>query len=155
MGQLLDVAKQFFESDNWHYKDVPELGILTLNFKGDSGQWSCYVQARDENGLFAIYSISPLHAPEDKRLALSEYITRVNYNMAIGNFEMDMDDGEIRYKTSIDVTGDELTPALVRRLVYANLLNMDKYYPGVVAIAESDISPTEAIAKVERQGQQN
>ena len=149
MQALLEIAKQFFEVDNWHYRDVPELGILTLNFKGDSGQWTCFAQARDELGLFAFYSIYPTRAPEDRRQAIGEYLTRANYNMVLGNFEMDMQDGEVRYKTSIDVTDSELTPGLVRRLVYANLLNMDRYLPGMQAVAETDLSPAEAIAKIE------
>lgn len=149
MQSLLDIAKQFFEEDNWHYRDVPEMGIITMNFKGESGQWSCYVQARDENGLCAFYSISPTPAPESKRKVMAEYLTRVNYNMAIGNFEMDMDDGEIRYKTSIDVTGDELTVPLMRQMVYTNLLNMDKYLPGIQSVADTDVAPAEAVKRIE------
>jgi len=46
-----------------------------------------------------------------KRGAVAEFINRANYGIIIGNFEMDFADGEIRYKTSIDVQGDKLTSA--------------------------------------------
>jgi len=44
-----------------------------------------------------------------------KFLTRANYGMMIGNFEMDFTDGEIRYKTSIDVEGDKLSSALIKR----------------------------------------
>ncbi len=69
--------------------------------------------------------------------------------MIIGNFELDFTDGEIRYKTSIDVEGDRLTSALIRQLVYANVTMMDEYLPGIKAVVEGELSPEDAIAKIE------
>lgn len=65
--------------------------------------------------------------------------------MMIGNFEMDFTDGEIRYKTSIDVEGDKLSSALIKRLVYANVMMMDEYLPGIVSVTEGDMEPKDAI----------
>ena len=45
--------------------------------------------------------------------AIAEFLTRTNYSMIIGNFELDFADGEIRYKTSIDVQGDFLRFELI------------------------------------------
>jgi hypothetical protein len=49
---------------------------------------------------------------------VAEFLTRANSGMVIGNFELDFADGEIRYKTSIDVEGDKLSYAIIKRLVY-------------------------------------
>jgi hypothetical protein len=94
--------------------------------------------------------ISPIAAPKDKRSAISEFLTRANYGMTIGNFELDFNDGEIRYKTSIDVEGDCLSHALIKRLVYTNVAMMDEYLPGIKAIIETDITPEEAIRAIEQ-----
>ncbi len=60
-----------------------------------------------------------------------------------------MRDGEVRYKTSIDVEGDELTPALIRQMVYANILTFDKYLPGIMRVMYGDTPPAEIIAEIE------
>jgi hypothetical protein len=73
--------------------------------------------------------------------------------MIIGNFEMDFEDGEIRYKTSIDVEGDSLSSALIKRLVYANVMMMDAYLPGIMSVIYGDVEPKDAIAQVEGQPQ--
>ncbi|WP_217360014.1 YbjN domain-containing protein, partial [Anabaena sp. UHCC 0253] len=73
-----------------------------------------------------------------------------NYGMINGNFELDFNDGEIRYKTSIDVDGDKLSFALIKNLVYANVIMMDEYLPGIINVIESDISPELAINPIEQ-----
>ncbi|WP_017662953.1 hypothetical protein [Baaleninema simplex] len=62
---------------------------------------------------------------------------------------MDYSDGEIRYKTSIDVEGSQLDNALIKQLLYTNLLMMDKYLPAIEAVIAGTQTPEEAIALVE------
>ncbi len=64
-------------------------------------------------------------------------------------FALDFSDGEIRYKTSLDVEADRLTPTLVKQLIHANVLTLDNYLPGILAVMEGVSSPEEAIAAVE------
>ena len=73
----------------------------------------------------------------------------LNYGVVIGNFEMNFYDGEIRYKTSIDVEGDRLTPALVKHLIYTNVATMDKYLPGIMSMIYGNLSAEEAISRIE------
>ena len=67
----------------------------------------------------------------------------------MGNFEMDYSDGEIRFKTSIDVSGDRITFALLRQLIYTNVLTMDQYLPSIMAVIYGNATPEEAIAQIE------
>jgi hypothetical protein len=87
--------------------------------------------------------------PEEKRVAMAEFITRANYGMRIGNFEMDFSDGELRYKSSIDVEDDHLSSPLIKHMVYPNVLMMDKYLPGIMAILYAGKSPRQAVEEVE------
>ena len=77
-----------------------------------------------------------MNAPGERMAAVAEFITRANYGLIIGNFELDFSDGEIRYKTSLDVEGDRLSQALIKQLVYTNVLTMDQYLPGILAVLE-------------------
>ena len=80
-------------------------------------------------------------------MAIAHFLTLTNYGLIIGNFELDLSDCEIRYKTSIDVEGDRLTPALIKRLVYTNVTMMDQYLPGIL---EQGVTPKAAICLVEQ-----
>jgi len=149
MGDLLNVAINFFTEDNWPFTQLQDQPILKLGFQGESGQWSCYAQAREEQAQFLFYSVCPVKAPEDRHTAVAEFLTRANYGLFIGNFELDFSDGEIRYKTSIAVEGSQLSPALVKPLVYANVLMMDRYLPGIMSVIYGSIPPAEAVAEAE------
>jgi hypothetical protein len=85
----------------------------------------------------------------NKKQVLAECITRENYGMIIGNFELDFNDGEIRYKTSIDAEGERLSLALIKQVVYANVTMIDHHLPGIMAVIESDVSPVDAFAQIE------
>ncbi len=147
---LFDSIINFFDQDDWSYVKIEDNTALRLAFEGDTGRWNCYAKAREEQKQFAFYSICPFKVPEDKRLTIAEFITRANYGMINGNFELDFNDGEIRYKTSIDVDGDKLSFAIIKNLVYANVTMMDEYLPGIIAVIEGDVSPIEAIRAIEQ-----
>lgn len=150
MTTLLDIAKQFFIEDEWPVKDIEGETILSTGFSGQNGQWRCRARTDEERFQLYFHSYFPKNAPYETRPAVMEFLTRANYGLLIGNFEMDIHDGEIRYKTSLDVEGDDLTPALVKQLVYANVLTMDRYFLGLEAVLDETQTPAQAIKMIER-----
>lgn len=149
MDPILETAMRFFVEDGWKFTRIQGKPLLSLPFRGDHGNWQCWAQVLEERQQFIFYSVCPVNVPEGKRLAVAEYLTRANYGLVIGNFEMDFRDGEVRYKTSIDVEGAEIAPALVRNLVYANVITMDRYLPGLLGVIYGNLTPEQAIAQVE------
>ena len=146
---IYDALIDFFKTESWPFQTLPQQTALRLAFKGKNGQWDCYAKAREEQQQVVFYSICPVTALKPKRNKIAEFITRANYGLILGNFELDFNEGKIRYKTSIDVEDDRLTTALIRNLVYTNVLTMDQYLPGVLAVLEQDVAPEAAISLVE------
>ncbi len=146
---ILNQLLKFFTEDDWQFTKLQGDSALLLAFQGENGEWTCYAKAREEQQQFVFYSICSFSSSDETRSTITEFLTRANYGMTIGNFELDYSDGEIRYKTSIDVEGDQLTPALVKNLVYTNVTMMDTYLPGISAIVHEGLSPEAAIATVE------
>jgi hypothetical protein len=147
---LFEQLVNFFTQDDWEYKKIQGQPTLLLAFQGKNSTWTCYAKAREQQQQFVFYSICPVKVPETKNLAIAEFIARANFGMIIGNFELDFTDGEIRYKTSIDVEGANLTFTQIKRLVYANVMMMDQYLPGIVSVIDSDVEPKDAIAQIEK-----
>ncbi len=149
--RALEAVAAFFTEDGWSFEQMPERPIVRLPFQGKGGRWNCYAQIRTTRDVEQIlfYSVLPLNVPADKMTAIAEFITRANYGMALGNFELDFNDGEVRYKTSVDVTDTEITTSLLRPLIYTNVLMMDKYMAGLMAVVYADMSPAEAVKQIE------
>lgn len=149
MATLYETVCKFFTDDEWYFVRMDNRSMLQMGFQGKNGKWTCYAQVNEDQYLFFFYSVCPVNIPEERRLTVAEYLTRANYGLKIGNFEMDFSDGEVRYKTSVDVEGAELTPALISNMVYANVWTLDRYLPGILAVSYGSKSAVEAIEEVE------
>lgn len=151
MAEISETMVHFFEINDWPFAQLEGQEVLSMGFQGENGQWACFAEASEEHQQFVFYSMCPIRVPEDIRLAVAEFLTRANCGLIIGNFELDWGDGEIRYKTSIGVEGDRLSPALMEQLVYTNVLMMDRYLPGILRVIYGNASPSEAISEIENQ----
>ena len=149
MGQLFEAVVDFLTEDDWKFVVVREETAAVLNYRGHEGSWQCFVNVDEDRQWFSFFSILPASVPEDKRVDVAEFITRANYGLVIGNFEMDFDDGEVRCKVSVDVEGGELTSKMIENVLGANLTTMDRYFRGFMAVIYGDVEPSEAIADIE------
>jgi hypothetical protein len=131
---LLNELKRVFDENDWPYSEVDGAPVLVSELSGPEGQWDFYAQAVEEKDLVLLYSIAPQRVPEERRREVSEFLTKANYGLADGNFELDFDDGEVRYKTVLHVQGDALDALLVRRLVRSNGTALETYLPSIHSV---------------------
>ncbi len=149
MAKLMEAITAFLKQDGWPYEMADGDAVARVVFQGDNAQFTCYAQTREDVEQFVFYSICPINVPENKRQEIAEFITRANYDMVLGNYEMDYNDGELRFKTSIDVEGSELTPELIKPVLYSNVLMMDQYLPGIMSVIYAGVTPQVAVEQVE------
>ncbi len=148
-NKIYSKVVQFLNQEDWQFAQVEGTTDLRMGFKGEHGQWGCVARIREAESQFMFYSICPVNAPEPVRLAMAEFLTRANYGLVVGNFELGFEEGDIRFKTSIDVEGHPLGYALIKNQVYHNVLTMDQYLPGIFAVIEGKETPQAALALVE------
>lgn len=148
-GPIFDDLVEFFTGDDWSPEQIEDEPVLSMNFEGEHGSWTCLAFAYDDRERVVFTSLLPVEVPEEKRLAAAEFLTRANFGMEIGNFDMDFSDGAVQFRTSIDIEGGELTPKMIQNLAYLNVTVSDQYLPGLVMVVEGEAAPVEAIEKVE------
>jgi Zn ribbon nucleic-acid-binding protein len=131
---LLEELKRAFTENGWPYSEVRGAPVLLADLSGPAGRWSFYAQAVEEKDLILLYSICPQRVPEGRRFEVSHFLTRANYGLAAGNFELDFEDGEVRYKTALHVHGEELDGLTLKRLVRSNGIAVETYLPGIASV---------------------
>ncbi|MGC1248946.1 MAG: YbjN domain-containing protein, partial [Spirulinaceae cyanobacterium] len=147
-SSMVEVVESFFKGENWQFQQL-ENATLHLLFQGKNSQFNCYARAREAQQQFVFYSLAPTKVPVRKRRILGEFVARANLGMIIGNFELDFNTGEIRYKTSIDVTNNVINQETLHQLVYTNVLTMDQYLLGIKSVISGQLSPEAAISQIE------
>ena len=114
---IVNYLKQYFDEQQWNYNhyrpkssdidnnnnDSQQSHYLSLRMRNKKLDCGYLFRVQEHNNLLAVYGILPFLIPESHQSAAMLLITQINYDMLIGNLEMDINDGEIRYKNAIDV----------------------------------------------------
>jgi hypothetical protein len=96
----------------WKYHRNEDRPSLFSGFNGTNAQWDFNLTARETSGgLFqlAVNSFIPNKALPPRRPAAMELLTRINFELALGCFEMNLADGEIRFRTSVAIPAPTLS----------------------------------------------
>lgn len=147
--QAFDLLSNYLDEDEWFPRRIEGKYAYSMSYSGKNGDLRCYAIVRVDLEEFLFYAVAPVKVPEEVRVAVSEYLTRANYGLRIGNFELDYSDGEVRYKSSLDFEGQTLTADLIRNAMYPAVHTMDRYLPGLLRVSFGGSTPHEAIEEVE------
>jgi hypothetical protein len=142
--------REYLESDGWHPQYVEEGDYFRLGFRGRNGEFRVVARVRGDFDQLVIYVFAPVAVPEERRPAVAEFLTRANYGMRIGNFELDFTDGEVRYKSSLDFEGVGLSPVVIRNSLYPAAQTMDRYFPGLIAVVAGAKTPQQSVEMIEQ-----
>ena len=121
---IVDCLQQYFNDKQWHYtyyrpktNDSQQSHHLSLRMQHKQINCGYLFRAQEQNKLLAVYGILPFLIPESHQSAAMLLITQINYDMLIGNLEMDINDGEIRYKNAIDVEAVGIDNEIIEHLL--------------------------------------
>jgi hypothetical protein len=144
------VVEQVFNDAGWSFA-TEELAEGLVAFRVDVGEDIREVRAILDPGTsrFRLYFVFEVVAPEDRRHETAIYVTLANADLSDGNFELALDTGEVRYKTSLDFCAVDLSPYLVRNMIFHAMELTEIYGPGLVEVAEAGRAPQDAIDEAE------
>ncbi|MFT5917170.1 MAG: hypothetical protein ACJAWV_002150 [Flammeovirgaceae bacterium] len=128
----MKVFKQFleyFDKQKWRYQ-LPEesQNIATFGMRTQEGTFHCILDVDLEDKKIIFLSIYPVNVPEKLRSSMAELILRLNYILFFGGFEMDFDDGEIRFKTSLIYDDLELTEKSIDHIIKGNIKSIETHF---------------------------
>ena len=150
MKPLIDQAIAIFTANGLQFIRMDK-DCLRATFEATYASHEVFVETHDEFNTFGIYIYPPTKIPVKSMPRVMEYITRVNYGLRLGHFELDLDEGVLRYAHGVDIEGSRITPPMLLNALYFGLSVMDDYYPGLMRILFSGASPKKACEET-RQG---
>ncbi len=125
-------------------------GVFSIRMKLHCRLQSALMTVIVREDSFSTMTTLPLSADLDHRLAVAEYLTRVNYNMRNGNFELNMEDGEIRFKTYVHVGAGTVDPAAARLATMLPFLMIDRFGDGLIDVLFGLKTPREAFEAIQK-----
>lgn len=149
---MRDVLRAFFASEGIDVETADDGRVMRVAFQGENGRFLGFVRAGDAAGVLALYTLCPIEVPAERMSDALELVARLNATSVLGNLEIDVDSGALRYKTSIDVEGAELTEDLVANLVWSNVASLDRMLPAITAVVVKGAKPRDAVAALDPEG---
>ncbi len=150
--EIVDVIKGFLVEDDWHFDFDEERGVFKFGVSIESKlkHLRYFIPVRED--AYTVYAVSPIEADSDDDSVMKEmadFICRANYGLRNGNFELDMTDGEVRYKCFVDCDGITPSEEIVKGSIIIPSVMFDRYAPGMLDIMFKGSKAEEAIAKCE------
>lgn len=97
---------------------------------------------------FIFYVNVGVFVDADRRDEVALFITRANWNLLVGEFELDFRDGHVRAKSAIDFDGSELDEGLIRNAILGVMNTVDTYVEALLDVALRGRTAEEAMAEV-------
>lgn len=149
---LMEKISGMLSDPEWGFGPGPADNTLVTMFRGDNGSFVVAVGVREAEQQVVVYAYSPKEAPQDRLPAMMELVTRANHGMLIGNFELDLSDGEVRFKVGLDLEAAEDPLPLFEPHLSVCIMTLDQYLPAIDAVIEGEASAIDALAAVEGDG---
>lgn len=147
---LIGQVSEMLEKDRVRHRLSADDAVIRMGFRGKSGGFPVIILAREGPLALLIVFQIPLLVPEAKRPAMAEALTRANYALGIGRFEMDFSDGELLFTAAIPLADASLTGRLFRTVLCTAMDQCDDYHRAFGRLLfNDDLSAAEVIAEVE------
>lgn len=144
-----DIVCQHLDQEDMFYGIKRDKGLIQSTLTGNNGTYQVVIDVKEQSSILIVYVMLPCKVPPNKRLDIAEFITRANYGIMIGNFELDFLDGECRYKGSLDFSGGVLVGSMIEQLIGKSAYTMNRYFPGIMNIIYGNVNAKDAIAEIE------
>lgn len=145
MNTAIEEVVKLIEKQHWQYTREEEKPVIHTGVTGKNGQWRCLAAVGGNEDHVLFLSFFPCVVPPNNRAACAELFSRINFGLAHGCFELDFDDGEVRFRTCIPVIEGQVASEMVEYLVFTNLFAVDRFFGAIMKLVFADVSPKEAL----------
>ncbi|MBQ7454730.1 MAG: hypothetical protein IJS69_06760 [Selenomonadaceae bacterium] len=150
--EIREAVEKFFERDEVKFEPFNERNVASAIYSVDTkfGHSTIFFHAYKDRLVF--HMMLPLHAGEEERAKVGEFILRANYGLKIGCFDYDLNDGEISYRISIYCGVENFAPPTYEQIdfsVILGLMMIEKYGNELLKVMFGLVEPEDAINAAE------
>lgn len=125
--RVLEMFKQNLTSHNIRFEAVDNELLIKMIVHGEDLPQPTYIHIDDERQIVQILSPIPSRIPEDKRMDAAVATAVANYGMINGSFDLDMSDGEVRFRVTQSFKDMEMSDECINYLISIVFFTTDKY----------------------------
>jgi hypothetical protein len=141
-----EVLVNHFESNNFRFHADLESQAVQFFISGDCAVYNCRLQLTHDSDLIQVRVHYPVSARDSKiRPLVAEVLARANHGMSIGNFNIDMDSGEISYHLGQVIGGLGLNDEIIGGVFSTAISTANRYFPAFMRVMFAGHTPADAV----------
>jgi len=151
MNNLTSLVQDLLSEHGYRFIQSKQTeGILLSRIRLETGPFELVIETDSDPQEINIFLYLPTNVPEAKRLLVMEYLTRVNWNLQMGHFEMDLGDGRVRFVVSQLVHDGHLPDEPTLTLMRNALDRVETFFPGILRILHGHFHAVAALTEIEQ-----
>ena len=147
--RLKNQIESYLRSQKWRYDFNADNGVFSFSMNIGTRMQSVSVRIFVRENGFTAFGYPPVKADPTTINAVNEYITRANYGLVQGSFELDYNDGEVRFKSHAHCGNDIPSIETVEFIVDMSFFMWKRYGDGLLAVIYGNANPKDEIQKAE------
>ena len=149
--ELFDAVCEYMKEQKWRYEYNPEKTMIRSAVKVQCKLQTLRLLIAFGESEFAVFAIPSLAADAKTVGPVMEYITKLNLAMRNGNFLLNPENGEIRYRTFVNARGlDTLPKDIIAETLLVPAMMFDRYGDGLAALLMGYSTPDAEIENANR-----
>ena len=146
---ILKSIEDYLTDNDWHFlhEENKDLFTMGMNINNKLKSIDYYILVK-HTGFLTIATID-IKADEECRQNVIEYITRANYGLTDGCFELDSEKGYIRYRVYSNCMDSIPSPETVERALLICAEMFERYGNGILSVMFGMQTPKAAIEAAE------
>jgi hypothetical protein len=114
---LLSAVSQCLHRSDWNHTVDLEKSMILVMYTIELASLRMVIAVQERTQRIILMISLERRCPRKYRDTMSDFCNRTNFQIPSGFFAMDKDNGEVRYRSSVDVEGTEVNPVFVNNLV--------------------------------------
>jgi hypothetical protein len=144
----LEALRGVLREIGWESYPVDPEGVIAIDLRSpDSPVSDALAAIALKSERFIFYLNLARHCPVERQDQLVQLINLINWQLSIGNFEMDPKDGHVRFRSSIDFADAVLEPQLIRNHILAAMRATETYVESLLNVMEGRSDAADAFIK--------
>ena len=151
--KIIAAIEKYFNDNEFKFKPIDEHGNFRTGFSLDCKLKDVSVAITAESNGVIIRFILPIGAGRDNedQTRVAEFLTRANYGLRSGCFELDLSDGEIFFRDSLFIGENGVTSQkAIGRLISYGIAMLEIYGDALLKVICDVATPKEAVNEAEK-----
>lgn len=136
---FVDRIRDVLDKSEWQWELVDEAvwRLPVTDEDGSEDSFNGVLAAYPDVETVVVWAVFPYQMPKERRDEVARYLIGVNYEIAVGAFEMDLSDGEVRFRVGMPIGDLPFDNDALRRLLESCFHGMAEHYRALDTLMRS------------------